>query len=191
MNTMRVTVVAVVMALASVAQAESLYRPDTFRPLTADRKAFRVGDIITVQVFENASASTSSDTGTRRRNGLETDLSHSAGRASRAGLAVNGEFDGGGRTQRSNRVLITLSVAVTEVLPNGDLAIGGEQSLLINSELQKVALQGRVRPEDVSDGNVVLSTRIADARISYQGEGDVSDRQQRAWWRRLLDWAGL
>lgn len=175
----------------SQAPAESLYREGSFRPLTADNKAFRPGDVLTVQVFENASASTSADTGTRRKNNLNTELTHGGARASSAGLTVNGDFDGGGRTQRSNRVLITLSVSVREVLPNGDLLVGGEQLLTINDEQQKVVLEGRVRPQDVSDANVVLSTRLADARISYHGEGTLSERQQRAWWRKLFDWVGL
>lgn len=176
------------------AQAVSLYREAEYKPLTADNKAFRVGDVLTVQVFENASATSTADTGTRRKNegGLAVSAAIDERRAAAQGsLSVNGEFDGGGRTQRTNRVLITLSVTVREVLPNGDLKVAGEQSILINEEQQKVVLEGRVRPQDVSDGNVVLSTRLADAHISYQGEGDVSERQKRAWWRLLLDWMGL
>lgn len=173
------------------AEAVSLYDEATFRPLTGDHKAFRVGDILTVQVFENSSAQTSADTGTRRKNALNAELAHGARRVAESSLAVNGDFDGGGRTQRANRVLITLSVTVQDVMPNGDLRVAGEQMLLVNDEQQRVTLQGRVRPMDVSDGNVVLSTRLADARITYLGEGDVSDRQQRAWWRKLLDWAGM
>ena len=175
----------------TAAQATSLYNEATFRPLTADNKAFRVGDILTVQVFENSSASTSSDTGTRRKNNLAASVTRGSGTISSAGLGVNGDFDGGGQTQRANRVLITLSVSVREVLPNGDLRIGGEQLLNVNQEQQRVTLEGRVRPQDVSDGNVVLSTRLADARITYLGEGELSQRQQRAWWRKLLDWTGM
>lgn len=178
-------------ALVSPASAESLYREGSYRPLTADNKAFRVGDVLTVQVFENASATTSADTGTRRKNNLSADLTRNSGRSAGGSVGVSGDFDGGGRTQRSNRVLITLSVSVRDVLPNGDLLVGGEQLLVINDEQQKVVLEGRVRPHDVSDGNVVLSTRLADARISYHGEGALSERQQRAWWRKLFDWVGL
>jgi flagellar L-ring protein precursor FlgH len=171
--------------------AESLYREGSYRPLTADNKAYRIGDVLTVQVFENASAATSADTGTRRKNNLDAELARTGSKTLAAGLGVNGDFDGGGSTQRSNRVLITLSVSVRDVLANGDLLVGGEQLLVINEEQQKVVLQGRVRPQDISDGNVVLSTRLADASITYQGEGTLSERQQRAWWRKLLDWVGL
>ncbi len=169
----------------------SLYDESTYRALTADNKAFRVGDALTVQVFENSSASTSTDTGTRRKNNVHAELSHGARSVGETTVAVGGDFDGGGRTQRTNRVLITLTVSVKGVLPNGDLQVAGEQLLLVNAEQQRVTLEGRVRPQDISDGNVVLSTRLADARITYLGEGDVSQRQQRAWWRKLLDWAGM
>jgi flagellar L-ring protein FlgH len=187
----RLLAVAVLLGLSLGATATSLYNESTFRPLTADNKAFRVGDILTVQVFENSSATTSADTGTRRKNNLNAELTHGTRRVAETGIAVGGDFDGGGRTQRANRVLITLSVSVKEVLPNGDLRVGGEQLLLVNEEQQKVTLEGRVRPQDVSDSNVVLSTRLADARITYLGEGEVSERQQRAWWRKLLDWVGM
>lgn len=184
-------VLALVASVSPAAGATSLYDEATFRPLTADNKAFRIGDVLTVQVFENSSATTSADTGSRRKNNLNAELSHGARRVADAGIAVGSDFDGGGRTQRANRVLITLSVSVREVLPNGDLKVAGEQMLLVNEEQQRVTLEGRVRPQDISDANVVQSTRLADARITYLGEGEVSQRQQRAWWRKLLDWAGM
>jgi flagellar L-ring protein precursor FlgH len=173
------------------AAAASLYNEQTYRAITADAKAYRVGDLLTVQVSENSSASTSADTGTRRKNNLNAQLGHGAGPVAHSGIAVAGDFDGGGSTQRSNRVLITLTVTVREVLPTGDLRVSGDQLLVINGEQQQVTLQGRVRPQDVSDANVVPSTRLADAQITYSGEGELSQRQQRAWWRKLLDWAGL
>jgi flagellar L-ring protein precursor FlgH len=180
------------LAIAPAAShAESLYNEATFRPLTADNKAFRVGDLLTVQVYENSSASTSSDTGTRRKNNLQADLSHGSRKMGETTIGVGGDFDGGGRTQRANKVLITLSVSVREVLPNGDLKVAGEQLLVVNEEQQRVSLEGRVRPQDVSEGNVVMSTRLADARITYLGDGELSQRQQRAWWRKWLDWAGM
>ena len=104
---------------------------------------------------------------------------------------MGGDFDGGGRTQRTSRLLTTVSVTVREVLPGGQLRIAGAQSLTVNEELQTVTLEGLVRPADISDGNVVLSTRIADARITYLGEGDVAERNRRPWWRKVLDTVGF
>ena len=173
------------------AQAESLYQEQTFRPLTADNRAFRVGDVLTVQVFENSSATSSADTGTSRSNSISADLAHRRGSVAQTGIGIHGSFDGGGRTQRTNRVLATLTVSVKEILPNGDVRVAGEQLLTVNQEPQKVTLEGRVRPFDISDGNIVLSTRLAEARISYVGEGDIAERNRRPWWRNLLDSMGL
>lgn len=171
--------------------AVSLYNEETFRPLTADNKAFRVGDVLTVQVFENSSATTSADTGTRRKNGISAEASNGVHKSNQVGLAVGGDFEGGGRTQRANRVLATLTVTVRDILPNGDLRVGGEQQLTVNDEPQKVTLEGRVRTVDISEANIVLSTRLADAKITFIGEGDVTERSQRPWWRKLLDGMGL
>lgn len=186
------TALAVVLGAAGATSAESLYHEGSFRPLTADNKAFRVGDLLTIQVFENSSASTTANTGTHRNNDISGSIVHQNSRlVGQVGIGISGDFDGGGRTQRTNKLLATLTVSVQEVLPNRDLRVAGEQKLLVNDELQKVNLEGRVRPQDISDGNVVLSTRLADARITYVGEGDVTDRARRSAWRRILDWLGL
>jgi flagellar L-ring protein precursor FlgH len=63
--------------------------------------------------------------------------------------------------------------------------------LTVNQEEQKVTVEGRVRPQDVSADNVVLSPRIADARITFLGEGALSSRQRRPWWRYLLEFLGF
>ncbi|VVE50407.1 flagellar basal body L-ring protein [Pandoraea communis] len=177
--------------VCNAAMAESLYREETFRPITADNKAFRVDDVLTVQVFENASATSNSDTTTRRSNDIAADVNLTRNPSIAASLGVKGDFDGGGRTQRAGRLLAQITVAVKEVMPNGDLRVAGEQMLTINDEQQKIQLEGRVRPQDVSDGNVVLSTRISDARINYVGYGDLAERGRRAWWRKALDFLGF
>ena len=175
----------------TAAGSQSLYDEGLWRGYTADHKAYRPGDILTVQVFENSSATTSADTGTHRANHLSAEFAHGNGRTKQASLGVAGDFDGGGRTQRASRLLATVSVTVQEVLPGGQLRIAGTQDVMVNEESQRVSLEGLVRPVDITDGNLVQSTRIAQARITYVGEGDVTERSRRAWWRRLLDALGL
>lgn len=187
------TLIAVLALMGATGEgfAESLYQESTYRPLIADNKAFRVGDVLTVQIFENSSAITSADTDTRRKNDVSASWTTPFNSITNKSLSVAGDFDGGGRTQRSNKVLATITVLVTEVLPNGDLKVAGEQMLTVDEELQKVQLQGRVRPQDISDGNLVMSTRLAEAKISYAGEGDIAKRQRRSWWRKVFDFVGL
>lgn len=189
-------VLAMAMTMActpALVAAQSLYREGSYRPLIGDNKAFRAGDALTVQIYENSSASTTADTATRRKNGLAAEASYGyvTPRVAKAGISVGGDFDGGGRTQRANRLLTTVTVTVQDVLPNGDLRVAGDQAVTVNNEPQKVTLEGRVRPVDISDSNVVLSTRLADARISYTGSGDVSERSRLPWWRQLLDALGF
>lgn len=180
------------LAAGNAAHAESLYNEGTYRAIGADTKAYRVGDAITVLVYENSSATSSTDTTTQRNNNLNASITSSLiGKSPEFGVTTGGGFDGGGSTKRSNKLLASLTVTVREVLPNGDLKLAGEQLLTVNDEQHKVNLAGRVRPQDVSADNVVLSTRLADAHIDYVGDGDLTERQRRGWWRKVIDWLGF
>lgn len=167
----------------------SLYQPATFQALTADHKARKAGDLITVMIFENSSASSTANTTTGRDAKVGIDLV-GTGKQANASVGANNQLDGRGRTQRQGQVLAQITVSVKNVLENGDLLIGGEQLLEVNNEKQQIKLQGRVRAVDISDSNTVVSTRVADAKISYVGEGDLADRQKPSWWQRALTWFG-
>lgn len=175
---------------AGGAAADSLYQETSFQPLVADRKAHGVGDLITVMVYENASATTTANTNGQRSADVGLDID-AFGRSRSGALRTNNRATGSGETRREGRVLAQLTVSVRAVAANGDLTIGGEQFLEVNNERQHIKVEGRVRALDVSEVNTVLSTRIADAKISYLGDGDVSDRQRPAWWQRFLTMFGL
>jgi flagellar L-ring protein precursor FlgH len=177
--------------MAGVAAAESLYREGTFRALVADNKARKVGDAITVLVYESSSAASSADTTAGRKAGLGIDFQASFAKGRSASLATRNDFDGSGTTQRAGRLLAQIGVTVVAVEANGELRIAGEQLLEINRERQQIKLEGRVRPQDVTDANTVMSTRLAEARISYVGDGDVSLRTHPSWWHQLLTLIGL
>ena len=174
------------------ASAENLFKPERFQPLTSDLRPRRPGDLVTVMVYEASSASTSTDTTTGREAGVAVELTPTGKPvAYSAGVKSSNRVEGRGQTQRAGKVLAQITVAIKSIAPNGDLHLAGQQTLEINNERQHIALEGRVRAQDVSDTNVVLSTRIADAKIRYLGDGDLSDRQRPAWWQRLLTQFGL
>jgi flagellar L-ring protein FlgH len=192
MRSLRLLAVLSLAPLAVRAANGSLYDASTYQPLGADHRARRVGDLLTVHIYENSSASTSTDTTTERKNNLDAKVGVlGVSRQYGGDVAVDGKFEGGGATQRANRLLATVSVTVREVLPGGELRIAGEQVLTVNEEAQKVTVEGRVRPEDISADNIVVSPRIADARITFLGQGELSARQRRAWWRVFLDFLGF
>jgi len=175
----------------SQVRSGALYHEATFRAPAADSKAFAVGDVVTVQVLEASSATTSTETATRRKNNLDARAGLTPGSPVGASLSINGDFDGGGETQRANRLLATVAATVVEVLPNGDLRLSGTQLLTVNDEQHSVLVEGRARPRDISGDNVVLSPRLAEARIVYAGEGELTSRQRPGLWRRFVDWLGF
>lgn len=181
----------------AVSATESLYQEGQFQSLTADRRATRVGDLVTVLVYENSSAQSTADTRSDRSAGVSAGAAISSegipmrDRRVDGRIGTSNEMQGTGRTQRSGRLLAQVTVQVQEILPNGDLRLAGEQLLEINDERQQIRLEGRVRPQDIQDNNVVLSSRLADTRITYQGDGVLGDKQRPSWWQRLLTAVGF
>jgi flagellar L-ring protein precursor FlgH len=184
-------------SLAQPAEGKSLYKEDSFRSLTADARAHKVGDLLTVLVYENASASSTADTSTGRDANVGVTLDLPLPHTSRykgthtASAQTGNTFRGQGQTERSGQIVAQLTVPVIDVLNNGDLVLAGTQELDINGERQTIHIEGRVRAVDVSDANTVLSTRIADAQISVAGDGTLNDQQKPGWWQRLLTWFGI
>lgn len=184
-------------APAGAADGRSLYHEDTFQPLTADHRAHRVGDLLTVMVYEDASASSTADTSTGRDADVGVTVTLPLPHASpfhgthKAAAGTSSDFRGQGQTERSGRVVAQLTVPVVAVAANGDLQIAGTQALEINGEKQSIHIEGKVRMVDVTAANTVLSTRVAEARLSMAGDGTVTDQQKPGWWQRLLTMFGV
>ena len=167
--------------------ATSLYSDANYSSLHMDKKNLKKGSIVTVLIYEQASASTSAGTNTDRSSGLSV-----AGRdthsTKRAGIDLDTNFDGEGTISREGRLIASVSVTVEEVLDNGEMKIKGKQLIEFNNEKQHIALEGRIRPEDVTADNTVLSTRIADAHLTYVGDGLLGKQQQPGILSRMLNW---
>lgn len=177
---------------ATEAGAADLAAPGNFTPLVADRRGMKVGDIVTIVVVENSSASNSAD--------LSSDKSYSAGAefstitpARREGgqFSLRDGADGRGRLQASGKLVAQLSVQVQQVLFNGDLLVRGDQEINLNGEKTRISIEGLLRPTDITGGNVALSTRLANARIEYIGDGYLSDRARPGLIARVFNWLGL
>lgn len=173
------------------ATAADLYREETFQPLTSDRRAQRVGDLVTILVYENSSARNTADTTTKTDVSIGGNLKTLGDTSSDFTVGLGDRYGGRGQIQRSGNLLAQISATVTGTFPNGDLAISGEQRININGEKTQIRLTGKVRPNDIGQNNTVLSSRIADARIDYTGDGYVSDRTKPGLIPRILGWLGL
>ena len=181
---------------AMPATAEDLYRGGNWSALAADRKAARVGDLVTIQVLANNSASNTVSQGSKKRTGLDGAISALTGPGNStfersAGLSANGVYEGQGTNARVNRMAAQLSASVTEVMPNGDLAIAGWQALNISGERINIRVSGRVRAEDINADNAILSSRLADAKIEYDGKGFASRSAKPGIIQRIFNLFGL
>lgn len=172
-----------------VALADDLFHPEQ-AAIAADRRAAREGDILTVVVYQAAEARNAAANSSRTRRTFEGGLS--AGEHEEdASLRWDGAYSGQGEVRRSESFVTQISVRVQEVLPSGDLSIEGEQRMLINGERTIVRVRGRVRPADIDGDNQILSSRIADAEISYDGRGFVTRNARPNFLQRLFGFLGL
>jgi flagellar L-ring protein precursor FlgH len=170
--------------------ADNLYDERSFRPLVADIRAREVGDPVTVLIVENSSAESRANTSEDAKFSLNAGIKDATGPAS-AGLDIESNSDGAARTARGGNLRAQVSARVEKKLENGNLFIRGKQTIRVNGEEQEIQLEGVVRPVDIAGANVVLSTRIMDAKIEYSGQGWVSRSQNPGLFMRLLQFMGF
>ncbi len=96
-------------------------------------------------------------------------------------------YNGTGSVNRSEAINLTLAAIVTDILPNGNMVIQARQEVRVNFEKREMLLAGVIRPEDISASNEISHTKIAEARISYGGKGQISDVQQPRYGTQLYD----
>ncbi len=169
--------------------------------LLGDRRAMQQGDILTVviEIDDSAQISNSSD---RSRSGseslaipqlfglpqrIEPRLPDGAGLDPAVGLNSESSFTGDGSVRRNEKLELRVAATVIAVLPNGVLAIEGQQEVRVNFELRELVVTGYVRPADISRQNEVTYDKIASARISYGGRGQISDVQQPRYGQQVTD----
>ncbi|MBU1052870.1 MAG: flagellar basal body L-ring protein FlgH [Proteobacteria bacterium] len=172
--------------------------------LFPDRRARRVGDIVIVRIVEdpeaNLSASTSSSRSSSANAKLEflgymkalaeknPRLAQNPGSDDLINATFGTKFDGKGSSNRDGHVKAYVSAVVLKVFPNGNLFINGKREVKVNNETQYITLSGIVRSEDISTANEVSSAYVADAKISYSGNGPVADKQRPGWLMGVIDY---
>ena len=165
----------------------SLWSPAArFSDLSADLRARRVDDVVTIVVQESASAVSTGQTKTSRASTAKSSITAMAGvtkatgpLANLANLGSTSTLDGQGSTSRQTTLTTVVSARVTHVLVNGNLVIEGTKNLNVNSENQVINIRGVIRPIDIDTNNSVQSTRIAQMELQVNGKGIVNDAVRR------------
>ncbi|MDB4973012.1 MAG: Flagellar L-ring protein FlgH [Myxococcaceae bacterium] len=173
--------------------------PENGRGLFADFRAYRVGDLVTINIDESSQANGDANTN------LDHESSESLGVPNFFGLTAavakaypnlnpekliefmgQSSFKGKGDTSRDTHVVGSIAVRAKKVLPNGDLFVEGTKVILINNEEVHIYVSGSIRSEDIDSTNAVSSSDIADAQIEFSGRGVLTENQQQGWFTKLF-----
>ena len=168
----------------------------------SDAKASRVGDIVTITVEETASSNFTATTDTSRESSVNFGTGPVLGLPGNLGIqnflgmgnGFNPSIDantakshsGDGETTRGGQLTATITAKIIEVLPRRRFKIEGRRAISVNNEEQIMVLTGLVRYQDIGFNNIVSSTFIADAGITYSGQGVVADGQRVGWLSRMI-----
>ena len=172
--------------------------------LFEDYRARRVGDILTVRLEEQTDAEKETETtinkssnnaianptlfGTTPQFNLPSQLPLANTKDNNLAFQLGSEsdFSGQGDSDQNNKLTGNISVSVVEVLPNGNMVIRGEKVITINQGNEYIRLSGMVSPRDIKADNSISSVRIADAQISYVGDGPTNDANVMGWLSRFF-----
>lgn len=187
-------------AVAPPQSANSLWRPGA-RAFFKDQRAKEVGDILTVAVNIQESASVASNlargkessesAGIQNLLGFETQLPKILPSGADVGKLIGAggtsTTANSGSTGRQEQLRTNVAVTIVQILPNGNLVIAGKQEIRVNHEMRQLAIQGIIRPEDISNVNTISSNKVAEARIVYGGRGVVSDAANVRYGQEFMD----
>jgi len=186
-------------ALPDPTKTGSLWAGHDARIFT-DPKAHKVGDLVTILVQEQASATRSLGMKKAKKSdhktsltamlGYETSLSSkntNFNPESAIDISDEKSFDGSGSTNNSDTLTASITAVVTKVYPNGNLQVVGRRQVSINHQPQVLTFTGVIRPIEIAANNTIPSSRVAQARISYGGGGELATVAHEGWLSRTLD----
>jgi flagellar L-ring protein FlgH len=173
----------------------SIYQQGRAVRLFEDSKAFRIGDLLSITLSESTNASKSAATTTAKDDSVSLGAGTLLGVTPtyRGDAVLNNElsgeraFTGSGDSAQSNSLSGEITVMVSDIYPNGNLLVRGEKILGLNQGAEFIRITGIVRPQDVSADNVVLSGKLANARIYYGGGGVIAEANSKGWLSRFFD----
>ena len=165
-----------------------------YQPMFEDRRPRHIGDVLTIVLQENVSASKSSSINAGRNGdvnlGVKTVPHFLEGLVGRGkvdtDISGSNDFKGSGGANAKNTFSGTITVTAQDVMVNGNLKVIGEKQIAINQGTEFIRFSGVVNPRTISGNNTVISTQVADARIEYVGNGYIDEAQTMGWLQRLF-----
>ena len=176
----------------------SLFSSNSSMLLFTDQKAKNVGDIITVILRERTASSKTSNIEVTKESDTSIAPNAASGLLFGATPSVGGtnlstnltgdrEFTGEAEADQSNQLSGEITATIVNIFPNGNVAIRGEKWITLNRGAEYIRISGLVRGDDITPENTVMSTKIADARITYSGTGEFAESQEMGWLTRFFN----
>jgi flagellar L-ring protein len=169
-------------SLTPVVSAESLWSNPNGHPtknLFADHRAAGIGDIVTIVISETTTTSATRSSANEKSGSVKLGAGLGIFDFLQAASASGSDkFSAKGSASSSNRVAGNVTVTVVDVMPNGNFVLEGTQSIWQNKNEHKIVFRGTCRPEDISSSNTILSTRVADATVRFDGKGPLNAKQR-------------
>lgn len=161
-----------------------------YAPLTSGAHAARIGDLVTITLVERTQAtkSNSATTGKSSSFGITPPTTGPFSFFSPSDIGAGGDssFSGNGQAQQSNALTGEISVTIAEIYPNGTMLVRGEKLMTINRGEEQIRISGIIRPADISPENRVPSNRVANARITYGGSGEIATASKQGFLHRFF-----
>ncbi|WP_324780762.1 flagellar basal body L-ring protein FlgH [Thiobacillus sedimenti] len=177
---------------AQTAGNGAIYQTNAYRPLFEDRRARQVGDILTIVINENTQAGKKAASNGSKTGAVDSSISAVAGLPLKTfqGIGVKADsstqYDDKSALNSSNTFSGTITVTVTEVLPNGNLVVAGEKQVAFDKGTEYIRLSGVVQPDTILSGNTVSSAKVADARIEYRSSSKLDSAEVMNWLARFF-----
>lgn len=187
------------LSFAAALSADSLWQDGQAKSMYADKRAGKVGDIVTILVQENSSATKDNNTKTAKASSIDAAVASflfspaASGLLTQQGsmpalkLNAKSDFNGGGAINNSQKIAASVAVRIVDVLPNNNLVIEGTRESSFSGETQTILLRGTIRQDDISALNTVFSYNVADATIKFVSKGTITDSQRKGWFQRIWD----
>lgn len=184
---------------AATLTADSLWQDSQSKSMCADKRAGKVGDIVTILVQENTTATKDNSTKTSKQSNVDAAIAAFLFSPAASGLLTQkgtlpamkfsgkSDFAGGGTINNSQQIAASVAVRVVDVLPNSNLVIEGTRESSFSGEQQTIILRGTIRQDDIAANNTVYSFNVADATIKFISKGTITDSQRKGWFHRLWD----
>ncbi len=182
----------------STATAQTVWN-DQAASLISDIRAHEIGDILTVIIQENKTASKNTSTKSSKKSGVNagiesflfspaaSSLLTKKGQLPSMNLNSSTQFEGGGNVSSTEKITTRLSVRILDILPNRQYLVEGAQKTSFGGESQDAVLRGVVREADITSGNTVFSYNLADVTIQFSSKGALSDKTKRGWFTKAWD----